>query len=87
MCYMKIKHHLSLKVTRNCPHQLLVENKIIKYRSREPVPILFPKHRRARLAFAERCKLWTNDLKNVIFSDEKENYIMIRMAIISTGEI
>ncbi|KRJ97477.1 uncharacterized protein Dyak_GE28378, isoform C [Drosophila yakuba] len=67
-----IKRHLKLKVSRRRVHQLLAENKTVKYSSRVPVPMLLPRHISSRLSFAEKYKFWTEEFRSVIFSDEKK---------------
>uniref|UniRef100_A0A0K8U0P5 Transposable element Tc3 transposase n=1 Tax=Bactrocera latifrons TaxID=174628 RepID=A0A0K8U0P5_BACLA len=68
----KHETHLDLNVTRRRVHQVLMQNKLIRYESREPVPKLLPRHISARLAFADKMKFWTDEFQNVIFSDEKK---------------
>lgn len=68
----QIRCQLSLPVTTRRVQQILSEDSHIKYQNRLPTPRLLPRHKSARLEFAERHKFWENEWRSVIFSDEKK---------------
>lgn len=68
----QIKSKLCLNVTTRRVNQILNEDLNIKQQKMIPKPNLQPRHKSARLAFAEKYKFWDLEWRNVIFSDEKK---------------
>jgi len=69
---MEIKGQLNLDVSKRRINQILNQNKMVTYGSRDAVPRLLKRHITARLQFAEQYKFWSEEFKKVIFSDEKK---------------
>ena len=67
-----IKAELKLKVTARHVRRILRSNKNLKYSKDKKKPMLKPKDLKARLAFAHKYLEWTDEWKQVLFSDEKK---------------
>lgn len=68
----QIAQQLNLKVTKSRICQILKANDAISYLKRQPLPQLLPRHKTARLAFAEKYQFWEEEWEKVVFSDEKK---------------
>lgn len=68
----QIKSEMSLPLTKRRILQVLKENPNIQYQQRVKTPKLLPRHKAARLEFAEQHAFWLDEWKSVIFSDEKK---------------
>lgn len=68
----QIKQELSLNVTKRRVQQILSEDINLRYEKRSCKPMLLPRHKQARLNFAEKFKFWEDEWQLVIFSDEKK---------------
>lgn len=72
MSAAQIKRELSLDITKRRVQQILHEDVNLKYQSRLAKPKLLPRHKTARINFAEKYKFFNEEWYHIIFSDEKK---------------
>lgn len=82
----QIKAKLCLNITPRRINQILNNNLHITKQKTLPKPKITPRHKDARLAFAEKYKFWEEEWKNVLFSDEKSLTLTALMVIKVIGE-
>lgn len=68
----QIRRELSLPVSTRRVQQILRSCEDVSYEKRSAKPDLLPRHKAARVCFAETYKFWQEEWRNVIFSDEKK---------------
>lgn len=68
----QIKGILGLSVGKRRIQQILHNDDNCVYTKRAPYPRLMPRHKTARLAFAEKYQFWEEEWQSVVFSDEKK---------------
>lgn len=68
----KIKANMNISVTSRRIRQVLSSEENLSYRKTVPVPRLLPRHKNARLRFAEKHRFWDDEWSTVVFSDEKK---------------
>lgn len=68
----QIKDELHLSVGTRRVQQILHHDGRLHYEKRQPNTNLLPRHKSARIAFAEKYQYWDDEWHSVIFSDEKK---------------
>lgn len=68
----QVKSQMNLRVSSRRVRQILSSDENLSYRKSVPVPRLLPRHKKARVHFAEKHKFWGTEWSKVIFSDEKK---------------
>lgn len=68
----QIKNELGLPVGKRRIQQILSKSNRVKWQKRQKKPALTDQHKRNRLDFARNHMPWSEEWKNVIFSDEKK---------------
>lgn len=66
-----IKHQLDLQIGVRRLQQIMSKDLDLSYEKKLGKPLLTPRHKLARLRFAEKYRFWDYEWKNVVFSDEK----------------
>lgn len=68
----QIRLNLSLPVSTRRVQQILQKSDNVSYEKKLLKPELLPRHKVARLQFANKYKFWDEEWKKIIFSDEKK---------------
>jgi len=68
----QIRSNLSLPISTRRVQQILKCSENVSYEKKLLKPELLPRHKAARLQFANKYKFWDTEWENIIFSDEKK---------------